>query len=287
MDEDPDAVRKGEKIVVAQVSDFFGGELVSVEGQKRVRRYVVGGEVVGQWFHSFHPVSECWGRNCSRCGGRGCKGNVWRAADYHFHLFLDAILYDRQYEVYGLDGLSKGAFVKRTLSLSRGEIRKMCLELGRRFKAAFEAEWGRSWASEWIVNYRYYAGRTDVEHCLLYMFRSEVFDAYREVVYNDCAPRNDEEKAWFERMLSIRKKGQHRYSSFGWASSAVLNKYARRLGIQFKPKVERERHRRRVYCDRCGSEMRSSWYAMTLTFEEVVSRGLSILVRVGRREHGG
>ena len=216
MDKDPDAVRKGEKLVAKVVSDYFGGESVSVEGQKRIRRYVVGGEVVGQWFHSFHKASECRGRECHRCGGRGCRGNVWRGADYHFHLFLDALLYDRLYEVYGLDGLSKGAFVKRTLSLSRGEVRKMCYELGRRFRATFEAEWGESSASEWVVNYRYYPGRQDAEFCLSYMLRSEVFDAYREVVYNGCVPRTEEEEAWFQRMLSIRKRNQHRYSSFGW-----------------------------------------------------------------------
>jgi len=287
MDKDPDAVRKGEKLVVKIVSNYFGGELASVEGQKRVRRYVVGGEVVGQWFHSFHKASDCRSKDCHRCGGHGCKGNVWRGADYHFHLFLDALLYDRQYEVYGLDGLSKGAFVKRTLSLSRGEVRRMCYGLGRRFKAAFEAEWGESAASEWVVNCRYYPSRKDVEFCLSYMFRSEVFDAYREVVYNGCAPRTEEERAWFQRMLSIRKRGQHRYSSFGWMSNAVLNKYARRLGVQFKPKSERSKERHRVYCDRCGGEMHTSWYEKTFTFEEVASQNIPILIRVGRRDRGG
>jgi len=287
MDKDPDAVRKGEKLVVKAVSNYFGGEFVSVEGQKRVRRYVVGGEVVGQWFHSFHRAFECRGKECHRCGGRGCKGNVWRGADYHFHLFLDALLYDRQYEVYGLDGLSKGAFVKRTLSLSGGEVRKMCYELGRRFRAAFEAEWGESSASEWIVNYRYYPGRKDVEFCLSYMFRSEVFDAYREVVYNDCAPRTGEEKAWLQRMLSIRKRCQHRYSSFGWMSNAVLNKYGRRVGVQFKPKAERSEDRRRVFCDRCGGEMHAGRYEKTFTFEELASHNIPILIRVGRRDWGG
>ncbi len=287
MDKDPGAIRKGEKLIVKIVSEYFGGEHVSVEGQKRVRRYVVGGEVVGQWFHSFHRASECRGKECHRCGGRGCKGNVWRGADYHFHLFLDALLYDRQYEVYGIDGLSKGAFVKRTLSLSSGEVRMMCYELGGRFRAAFEAEWGHSSASEWVVNYRYYQDRKDVEFCLSYMFRSEVFDAYREVVYNGCAPRSEEEEAWFKRMLSIRKSGQHRYSSFGWMSNAVLNKYARRIGVQFKRKQDRRKDRHRVHCDRCGGEMHASWFDKTFTFEELLVQNIPVLVRVGGRGHGG
>jgi hypothetical protein len=196
------------------------------------------------------------------------------------------MMFDRLCEVYGLDGLSKGAFVRRTLSLSRGEVRKMCSELGRAWRREVEAEYGKSSASEFVVNYRYYPKRHDVEFCLGYVFRSEVQNAYREVVYNACPPKTDEERAWFKRMLTLRKRGSHRHSGFGWMSNAVLNKYSRRIGVQFKPKAVRVKVRRKLFCDRCGAEMTSDWHDMPLTLEEVVGRGLGVLISDRRREGG-
>ncbi len=283
--EDASSVLEG--IVRDELLDYFGGERsVPVEGQKKVRRYVVGGDVVAQWSHSFHVAADCRGKDCPRCGGRGCRGNVWRGFDWHVHVSLYSLMYDRLYEVYGIDGLSKGAFVKRTLSLSRAEVRKMCYELGRRFKARVEALYGESGVPEWIVNYRYYPKRNDVKFMLEYIFRSEVQDAYREVVWNGCAPRSEEERVWLRKMLSVRRKGQHRHSGFGFMANSVLNKYARRLGVQFKPKAERVKERRKLFCDRCGAEMVSSWFDRPLTLEEVVNRGLAVLVSTRRREGG-
>lgn len=50
----------------------------------------------------------------------------------------------------------------------------MCFELGGRWRREVEAEYGESSASEFVVNYRYYPRRHDVEFCLDYAFRSEV-----------------------------------------------------------------------------------------------------------------
>lgn len=286
IDQDTDALPKLERKVVEILADHFGGEFVSVGGQKRVRRYVLGGDVVGQFFHSFHPAKECRGKGCRRCSGRGCKGNVWKGADYHVHVIVYSLMYDRLCEVYGLDGLSKGAFVRRTLSLSAGEVRKMCFELGGAWRRGVEADYGKSSASEFVVNYRYYLKGHDVEFCLGYVFRPEVQDTYREVVYNCCPPRTDEERAWFKRMLTLRKPGSHRHSGFGWMSNAVLNKYSRRVRIQFKPKAVRLKARRKLFCDRCGAGMVSSWYDRPLTLEEVVGRGLGVLISDWRREGG-
>jgi hypothetical protein len=270
--EDPEAMAKLERIVIRVLSRCLDGQRsISVPGQKRVSRYVVGGDVVGQWFHSHHSDNV---------------GNVWRGYDAHVHALVYSLMYDRLYEVYGVDGLSKGAFVRRTLSLSRGEVRQMCYELGRKWKAEVEAEYGQSSQPVWVVNYRYYPRRHDVEFCLGYAFRSEVQEAYREVVWNGCAPRNEGETEWFRRMLSVRGRGKHRYSGFGWMANAVLNKYAVRIGVQFKPKADRLKERRKVFCDRCGSEMVSSWFDRPLSVEEVVSRGLAVLV-VDRRREGG
>lgn len=196
------------------------------------------------------------------------------------------MMYDRLCEVYGLDGFSNGAFVRRTLSLSAGEVRKMCLELGGAWRREVESDYGKSSASEFVVNYRYYPKRHDVEFCLGYVFRPEVQDAYREVVHNACPPRTDEEGAWFKRMLTLRKPGSHRHSGFGWMSNAVLNKYSRRVGIQFRPKADRLKARRKPFCDQCGAEMVSSWYDTPLTLEEVVGRGLGVLIFDRRREVG-
>jgi hypothetical protein len=286
VDEDENAVSNLERKAVKVLSNHFGGEYVSVEGQKRVRRYVLGGDVVGQFSHSFHSAKECRGTGCSRCKGKGCRGNVWKGADYHVHVLVYSMMHDRLCEVYGLDGLSKGAFVRRTLSLSPGEVRKMCFELGRRWRREVEADYGKSSASEFVVNYRYYPRRHDVEFCLAYAFRSEVQDAYREVMYNACAPGTDEERAWFKRMLTMRRKGSHRHSGFGWMSNSVLNKYSRRVGVQFKPKAVRLKERRKLFCDRCGAEMVSNWFDRPLTLEEVASRGLGVLVSDRRREGG-
>lgn len=284
--EDANAVSNLERKVVRVLTDYFGGEMVSVEGQKRVHRYVLGGDVVGQFWHSFHSAKECRGKDCPRCKGKGCKGNVWKGADYHVHVVVYSTMFDRLYEVHGLDGLSKGAFVRRTLSLSAGEVRRMCSELGGRWKRDVEADYGKSSASEFVVNYRYYPKRHDVEFCLSYAFRSEVQDAYREVVYNACPPRNDDERAWLQRMLTFREHGSHHHSGFGWMSNSVLNKYSRRIGVQFKPKVVRVKERRKLFCDRCGAEMESSWYDKPLTLEEVASRGLALMIYDRRREGG-
>jgi len=286
IDEDADAVSNLRQKVVKVLCNKFGGELVSVEGQKHVRRYVLGGDVAVQFSHSFHPAKECHGRDCSRCGGRGCMGNVWRGVDYHVHVLVYSMMFDRLCEVYGLDGLSKGAFVQRTLSLSPCEVRKMCSELAGVWRREVEADYGKSSASEFVVNYRYYPRRHDVEFVLGYVFRPEVQDVYREVVYNRCPPRTDEERAWFKRMLTLRERGSHRHTGFGWMSNAVLNKYSRRVGVQFKPKAVRVKVRRKLFCDRCGAEMTSDWHDMLLTLEEVVGRGLGVLIFDRRRENG-
>ena len=263
MESDASAVSFLASAVREVLLGYFGGERCApVEGQKRLRRYVVGGDVVGQWFHSFHQDK---------------RGNVWHGFDAHVHASLYSMMFDRLAEAYTSDGLQKGSFVKRTLSLSRGEVRKMCYELGRRFKAKVEARYGDSGISEWVVNYRYYPRRHDVQFMLEYMFRSEVQDAYREVVWNNCAPGDEEERAWFRRMLEVRPRGKHRYSGFGWAANAVLNKYSRRIGVEFKPKAQRLKNRRRLFCERCGGEMVTSWYDELLTIYGVASRGLSVV----------
>ncbi|MDG6981082.1 MAG: hypothetical protein JRN51_08245 [Nitrososphaerota archaeon] len=232
------------------------------------------------------PRKNALVRTAYIAGGRGCKGNVWRGADYHVHAVVYSMMFDRLYEVYGLDGLSKGAFVKRTLSLSRGEVRRMCYELGRAWRREVEALYGESSASEFVVNYRYYPESHDVKFCLEYTFRPEVRDAYREVVYNNCAPRTDEETVWFEQMLTKRKPWSHRHSGFGWMSNAVLNKYAWRVGVQFKRKADRMKVRRTLFCDLCGAKMESNWYDKPLTLEEVVHLGLGILISDRRGEDG-
>jgi len=138
------------------------------------------------------------------------------------------------------------------------------------------------------VNYRYYPRRHDVQFMLEYMFRSEVQDAYREVVWNNCAPRDEAEWSWFRRMLEVRSRGLHRYSGYGFMANAVLNRYARRIGIELEPKSQRLRARHRLFCDRCGGEMVTSWYDETLTIYGVLSRGLSVVTNLsGRVDRGG
>jgi len=274
LEDSPNSISYLEEFVREVLLEYFGGERCApVEGQKRLKRYVVGGDVVGQWFHSFHPDR---------------KGNVWRGFDAHVHASMYSVMFDRLAEVYTSDGLRKGAFVRRTLSLSRGEVRRMCYELGRMFKAKVEARYGKSGVSEWVVNYRYYPRRHDVQFMLEYMFRSEVQDAYREVVWNNCAPRDEAERSWFRRMLDVRRRGLHRYSGYGFMANAVLNRYARRVGLELKTKSQRLKARHRLFCDRCGGEMVTTWYDEDLTIYGVLSRGLSVVVHSsGGVDRGG
>ncbi|MDG6937320.1 MAG: hypothetical protein JRN42_02105 [Nitrososphaerota archaeon] len=73
VDADPNAARALERIVVKVLSEYFGGESVPVEGQKSVRRYVLGGDVAAQFSHSFHPAKECPGKDCLHCRGEGVQ----------------------------------------------------------------------------------------------------------------------------------------------------------------------------------------------------------------------
>jgi len=271
----PNEICELERGVVRIVEAYFGGErCISVEGQKRLPRYLIGGDVVGQWFHSFNHER---------------KGNVWRGADLHVHVVVYSMMYDRLAETYGLEGVSKGAFVKRTLSLSRAEVNLMCYQLGQRWKAFVESlGYGTSSQTRWVVNYRYYPKRNDVVHVLDYIYRSEIQDAYREVVYNDRPPRTEAELSWFDTMINVRRPGQHRHSGFGFMANVNLNRYAKRIGLQFKRKVDRLKERRRIFCDRCGGEMETSWSNKVLTLEEVVTRGIPILVNPnGWQRKGG
>ncbi len=272
-----------ERFVIEILTEYYGGERsVSVKGQKRLYRYVIGGDVAGQWFHSFKPWQ---------------KGNVWRGFSPHVHVAVYSVMYDRLMEVTTLNSVERGVFVLRRLGLSNAEVQKLRLELAAKWKECVEARYGKSrfqavgkgpkgYASSWVVDYRYFQRRYDVEHWLDYMFRSEVKDAYREVVHNDSRPSSEGEWAWFKRMVSVRAKGVHRHSGFGWMANVNLNRYVKRLGIQFKPKVERDKERRRMPCYRCGGEMKSSWFDRVLTLEDVVSRGVPFLVSAGGGKNG-
>jgi hypothetical protein len=41
-----------------------------------------------------------------------------------------------------------------------------------------------------------------------------------------------------------------------------------------------------MFCDRCGAEMKSSWYDKPLTVDEVARQGLAVLIHDRRREGG-
>ena len=272
-----------ERFVIEILTEYFGGERsVLVKGQKRLYRYVIGGDVAGQWFHSFKPWE---------------KGNVWRGFDPHVHAAVYSVMYDRLMEVPSLSGVERGAFVLRRLGLSNAEVQKMRLEMASEWKERVEARYGKSrfqavgkgpkgYASSWVVDYRYFPRRHDVEHWLDYMFRPEVKDAYREVVHNNSRPSSEGEWAWFKRMVSVKAKGEHRHSGFGWMANVSLNRYVKRLGIQFKPKAERDKERRRVPCYRCDGEMKCSWYDRVLTLEDVVKGGYPFLVSAGGGKNG-
>jgi hypothetical protein len=177
-----------EQMVKDILVEHFGGEfLPSSNHQKRVRRCVIGGEIAAQGFHSFHE---------------GKKGNVWRGFDPHVHATVYSVMYDRAYVTQGANGEQEtGAFVKRKLSLSNAEIQKLRMTLATKYKDRFEARYGKSQFqifgkkgakgedSSWVVNYRYYPRRHDVEHWISYLFRSEVQECYREVVWNKCVPK--------------------------------------------------------------------------------------------------
>lgn len=262
--------------------EYYGGErLPSKEHQKRVQRYVIGGEIAAQAFHSFHSER---------------KGNVWRGFDPHVHASVYSIMYDRAYVVRGPNGEEeRGAFVKRKLSLSNSEVQKVRLAMSARYKELFEARYGKSQFetvgkkgpkgtdSSWIVNYRYYPRRHDVEHWVSYLFRSEVHECYREVVWNKSAPAQGGQADWLRELLQMRDKGSHRRASFGWISSAVLNKYARRLGIQFEPKAKRDARRREIPCFRCDGVMQLDWNYGVMSLGEIAALSIPILRREARR----
>ena len=75
------------------------------------------------------------------------------------------------------------------------------------------------------------------------------------------APSAEGEKEWFKELLLTRERGSHRHVAFGWVSSPVLNRYAKRLGVQFEPKAKRDAERRVVPCFKCGvGVLRFEWY---------------------------
>jgi hypothetical protein len=269
------------KVIEGMVKDtlveHYGGESLPSEGhQKRLRRYVIGGDLAAQPFHSFHQWK---------------KGNVWRGFMPHVHASVYSVMFDRAYVLHGLEGDKVGAFVKRRLGLSNSEVQALRLKLASEYKRRFEARYGKSkfqavgkgpkgQDSSWIVNYRYYPRRHDVEHWTSYMFRSEVQECYREVVWNRDAPSTEGERGWFRELVSIRDRGSHGHVAFGWMSSPVLNKYARRLGVAFEPKAKRDANRRLIPCSKCGDGIiRFSWYERRVTLSELGEAGIPILRR--------
>jgi hypothetical protein len=96
--------------------------------------------------------------------------------------------------------------------------------------------------------------------------------------------RSDGEKSWFLELLEMRKKWSHRHISFGWMCPAVLNKYARRIGVEFERKVKRAAGRRVLPCFKCGEGvMMFQWAGRNLTLADLADAGIPILRReVGR-----
>ncbi len=264
------------------LAEYYGGEHLPSKGrQKRLCRYVIGGEVAAQAFHSFHPEKN---------------GNVWRGFDPHVHASVYSVMFDRAYAIQGLEGEELGAFVKRRLGLSNSEVQALRLKLASEYKRRFENRYGKSKFqtvgkgpkgedSSWVVNYRYYPHRHDVERWTSYMFRSEVQECYREIVWNSRAPSAEGEKEWFKELLLTRERGSHRHVAFGWVSSPVLNRYAKRLGVQFEPKAKRDAERRVVPCFKCGvGVLRFEWYERKVTLSELGASSIPIL---GRGYQGG
>ena len=133
------------------LAEYYGGEHLPSRGrQKRLCRYVIGGEVAAQAFHSFHPEKN---------------GNVWRGFDPHVHASVYSVMFDRAYAIQGLEGEELGAFVKRRLGLSNSEVQALRLKLASEYKRRFENRYGKSKFqtvgkgpkgedSSWVVNYR-------------------------------------------------------------------------------------------------------------------------------------
>jgi hypothetical protein len=275
-----DELRVIERKVKDILLNYYGGEFLRSEGhQKRLHRYVIGGEIVAQGFHSFHAWK---------------KGNVWRGFDPHVHATVYSMMYDRAYVVHGEEGQQTGAFVKRRLGLSNVEVQELRKNLAREYKEWFEARYGKSkfqaigkgpkgGDSSWVVNYRYYPRRHDVEHWLSYLFRSEVQECYREVVWNKSAPAQGGQADWFRELLEMRNKGLHRHVSFGWISSPVLNKYVRRLGVQFQPKAKRDAKRRQIPCYRCDGVMQLDWNYPIMSLSDLAAASIPVLRREARR----
>jgi hypothetical protein len=65
----------------------------------------------------------------------------------------------------------------------------------------------------------------------------------------------------------------------------VLNKYSRRLGMEFEPKAKRDARRRAVPCYRCDGVIRFEWYETSVwSLRDLASSEIPIIRRdSGRR----
>ncbi len=276
------------------LKEYYGAEFVE-SGDKakdrhrsRKRRYVIGGIVAAQFWHSF-TVKR--------------KGNVWRGWYPHVHATVWDRMWDNRASQYDVDGFAKGggAFVKRRVSLSGHEVKALRDKIENAWRSRVEGKFGKSNAPVWNMHYSYGDTRADAERRAAYMIRGVVQDSYREAVHNGYQP-SETQKAWVSKMLTPQRH-KKRYVAFGWFADCVVNRYVAKAmigGLRSCPqdrcghaphlgrcavkvgytewpdspkeryveraclceglrpiakKKERDRERRKVYCPNCGGEM--------------------------------
>ena len=194
-------------------------------------RYFLGFEVSFHYWHSSAPF-------------RG-----WYP---HIHLNISDVAWERDKQEWERLNLYQNDLGKK------GECK-----LSLAWRNAFESEYGKVSARDFVVPWAYRDGLTGVRHRLSYAMRNPVVDCYKAIGKFDYRPELDRE--WARRML-LRPKTEKRTQWFGFLSDNQKSKYLKKLDYTLEPKPIRRRKRSKRVCLDDGTDISWNFRAEDLDF---------------------